>query len=352
MIEVCKTIEELEALKENWNDVFSKSSTATPYQAWQFVKTTWQVWHKPGDKLYVICYNQSKGKQYDAFLPCYINKIGELHLLDYMTDFCDGVILDELLECYDMYYDIMQFIENDLNIRSVCFDNMRQESRLMAYLYGLGAFSQVQSVGGYTIARMHYSDKNQDFVDSIVGCNSKHRRKLRKVIKENENLSVRMLCGAEPYPKKAIRELGDFMVTENMRNKNYLSDSFYSYFKELYNHGQLLLLLLYDGDILSACKFLLKNTPQNELVSWVVLYRSNRYNSASRLFSLDYMYRNGIYNLNFARGVYAYKMSNFHPNVYILNRLVIYRSQKAATYGLISVFLGKTIRFLHRKLHL
>lgn len=87
MIQVIKTLEELEALKNNWENLFTLASTATPYQAWHFVMTTWQVWHKSDDKLYIICYNQSKGKAFDAILPCYIDKEANLHLMDYMTDF-------------------------------------------------------------------------------------------------------------------------------------------------------------------------------------------------------------------------------------------------------------------------
>ena len=45
MIQVIKTLEELEALKDNWENLFTQASTATPYQTWHFVMTTWQVWH-------------------------------------------------------------------------------------------------------------------------------------------------------------------------------------------------------------------------------------------------------------------------------------------------------------------
>ena len=40
MIQVIKTLEELEALKNNWVNLFTLASTATPYQAWHFVMTT------------------------------------------------------------------------------------------------------------------------------------------------------------------------------------------------------------------------------------------------------------------------------------------------------------------------
>lgn len=60
------------------------------------------------------------------------------------------------------------------------FDNLRQGSRLMAYLYGLGGYSKIEALTGYTIVRMKYSENNQDFVDSIIGCNSKHRKNLEK----------------------------------------------------------------------------------------------------------------------------------------------------------------------------
>ena len=39
MIQVIKTLEELEALKNNWENLFTLASTATPYLAWNFVMT-------------------------------------------------------------------------------------------------------------------------------------------------------------------------------------------------------------------------------------------------------------------------------------------------------------------------
>lgn len=36
MIQVIKTLEELEALKNNWENLFTQASTATPYQTWHF----------------------------------------------------------------------------------------------------------------------------------------------------------------------------------------------------------------------------------------------------------------------------------------------------------------------------
>lgn len=351
MIQVIKTLEELEALKNNWENLFTLASTATPYQAWHFVMTTWQVWHKSDDKLYIICYNQSKGKAFDAILPCYIDKEANLHLMDYMTDFCEGIIPDSLLECYDMYYEIVQFLEKDKNVHSLCFDNLRQGSRLMAYLYGLGGYSKIEALTGYTIVRMKYSENNQDFVDSIIGCKSKHRKKLRKVINDIGNCTMCVLQNTDPYPEKEIRELGDYMISEGMRTRAYLDDNFFAYFKNLYQNGQLVLMLLYKEDKLCACKFMLQDKHTNELVSWVVLYRNNKNNSELAMLSLDYMYKNGIFNLNYARGVYAYKLSKFHPNVYILNRLRVYRSQRDATMDLGRIYLGKMKRLIYRKLH-
>ena len=305
MIQVIKTLEELEALKNNWENLFTLASTATPYQAWHFVMTTWQVWHKSDDKLYIICYNQSKVKAFDAIIPCYIDKVANLHLMDYMTDFCEGIIPDSLLECYDMYYEIVQFLEKDKNVHSLCFDNLRQGSRLMAYLYGLGGYSKIEALTGYTIVRMKYSENNQDFVDSIIGCNSKHRKKLRKVINDIGNCTMCVLQNTDPYPEKEIRELGDYMISEGMRTRAYLDDNFFAYFKNLYQNGQLVLMLLYKEDKLCACKFMLQDKHTNELVSWVVLYRNNKNNSELAMLSLDYMYKHGIFNLNSASGVYA-----------------------------------------------
>ena len=138
------------------------------------------------------------------------------------------------------------------------------------------------------------------------------------------------------------------MISIGKRTSEYLSDSFYNYFRQLYENGQLVVALLRDNDELCACNFFLVDRHANEFVSWVVLYKMNHHNTALMLFSLDYMYKHDFYNLNFARGVYAYKLQNFHPEIHVLQRLTIYRSKREAYIDEVRTYWQKLKRLIIR----
>lgn len=351
MIKVFKTEEEFDALRDNWAELLCISSTATPYQSWEYNRITWQIWHKPEERLYIICYQRKSGKQYDAILPCYIDGDRRLHLIDYMSDFCDGIIPDRLLECYDMYFEISKFVHKSTDISSVCFKELRQNSRLMAYLYVFGAYSKIHAITGYPLVRMHKSYDDSDFVDSLVGCNSNHRCKLRKILKDNGSFNIQLYNHPEKYPEDEIRQLADFMVSEGLRTRKYLSNDFLEYFSTLYNTGLVYVVMLYENTTVCCCSFILNDKRANEYIKWVVLYRNGKFNTILNLLLMDYMYNNDVKNLNFARGVYAYKLNKYHPSVYTLHQLEIFGSRREANIFALKMLLRRMKLYALRKLH-
>lgn len=330
MITIVKTEAEFDALEERWNDLFRLSSSVTPYQGFMFNKITWDIWHEPEDRLYIICFSQSQGAIIEAIIPCYINKEGELHIIDYLTDFCDGIIPDAVIEKYTMYKEICNHIISDAEIKSVCFNNLCGNNRMLAYLYAFGEYSSVKTLTGYSVIRMTPDENNKDFADSIKSCNSSQRNKLRKRFKGTSSLSLHKYNLPDSFPEEEVRGIADYMVQARIRAKEYFEYRFFKYFRSLYDAG-LLTVYSHEKDSLAiAGKIFLVNNLANEYISWITLYRGKQDNSNLLLASLDEMYRNGIYNFNFARGVYAYKLSDFHPQIYTLNQLRIYRSKYEA----------------------
>lgn len=330
MITIVKTTSELDALQDRWNELFELCSTATPYQTFLFNKITWEVWHEQTDSLYIICYSQSEGAKIDAIIPCYLNRNRELHLIDYLSDFCEGIIPDESIEKYAMYREIVNHILSDSKIKTVCFNNLRAGNRMLAYMYAFGGHSSIKTLTGYSVIKMTPTPTDKDFVDSIQSCNSSQRKKLRKQFKVASMLAFQEHKYPSEFPEQDVKSIANYMVDTQMRSKDYFTQRFFDYFRRLYENGMLTVLSHKKDSLPIAEKMFLTNPKANEYISWITLYRSKQDNSNLLLASLDMLYKTGVYNFNFARGIYAYKLSDFHPNIHILNQLVIHKSRHAA----------------------
>lgn len=330
MILVIKTIQDFDALEEQWNKVFDKCSTATPYQRFIFNKITWETWKSSEDSLYIICYSQNGDAQYDAIMPCYINRDNVLRFIDFHSDFCDIIVSDDYADKYDMYCEIVKHIKGEGRIRSVCLNNLKQNSRLSSYLYALGGYTKLKCIAGYSIVRMLPTPESKDFIDTINNCKSPVRNKLRRCLRDNAKLEFKTYSNPLPFPYESIQIIAASMIKQGIRENNYLNGKFIGYFKSLYESGNIVVTMNFTKDIPVSANFFLKDPSRNEYISWVTIYKNMKYNLAILLFSMDYMYKEGFYNLNLARGLYEYKLSHFHPSVYTLNRLQIFKTYEDA----------------------
>ena len=123
------------------------------------------------------------------------------------------------------------------------------------------------------------------------------------------------------------------------------------YFSTLYNTGLVYVVMLYENTTVCCCSFILNDKRANEYIKWVVLYRNGKFNTILNLLLMDYMYNNDVKNLNFARGVYAYKLNKYHPSVYTLHQLEIFGSRREANIFALKMLLRRMKLYALRKLH-
>ena len=63
------------------------------------------------------------------------------------------------------------------------------------------------------------------------------------------------------------------------------------------------------------------------------------------------MYEQGILSFNQARGLYTYKLQNYHPKVFNLYKMNIYRSKKDMNVVTIKIMMHRIKRYAQRKIH-
>lgn len=277
MIRVIKTQDEFEALQQRWDELFVSSSSATPYQSLKFNKLSWIHWRNSNDTLYIICYHKQEENPCDAIIPCYLHNGGELRIIDYMSDFCDIIVSDELSDCYDMYYEIFQEIIKDKDVKYISFSNLRYDSRLFAYFSAFGKVKNIQYITGYTIMNMIPSQTDRDFIASMHSLDSYHRNKLRKHFIKSQKFDFSYMTSSDSsFPEKEIHELADYMISAGMRKKEYFNESFFNGIRALYNEGIVKIAMNKNNGKVQSCLFLLNKSASDDMITWIILYRECR----------------------------------------------------------------------------
>ena len=352
MIRVIKTQVEFDTLQQRWDELFVSSSSATPYQSFKFNKLSWIHWRNSNDILYIICYHKQEENPCDAIIPCYLHNDSELRLIDFMSDFCDIIVSDELSDCYDMYYEIFQEIIKDKDVKYISFSNLRYDSRLFAYFSAFGKAKEIQYITGYTIMNMTPSPSDRDFIASIPNINSCHRKNLRKYNKKSQEFDFSYMTSSDSsFPEKEIHELADYMIRAGMRKKEYFNESFFYGLRALYNEGIVKIAMNKKKGKVQSCLFLLNKSASDDMITWIILYKHKDDNIMLNMPILKMMYEQGILSFNQARGLYTYKLQNYHPKVFNLYKMNIYRSKKDMNVVTIKIMMHRIKRYAQRKIH-
>ncbi len=315
MIKVITTVEGFASLEERWNGMMRQCAEATPYQTFALVRLCWEMWHPSGSSLYIVCHHKKEEWPADAIFPCYLLR-GVLHWIDFHCDFCVPVETVPYNERYEMYAEVVRHIAADPAIRSVSFSRVPATHPLLGYFRALGGYSKTEMSNAYTVIPLDMGEK--DSISAISTLVRQKQRKIREIVRNGDRGGYEhFLSSSSPYPERDVRELADAMTATGMRNAAYLSDRFLSFFRRLYDSGVVSVMVGYDVQHSPvSCFFLLRDEHRNELIEWVLLYKERRHNLLLMTQLLDYMYAHGICRLNMACGIYAYKLTNFHPEVH------------------------------------
>lgn len=317
MIKLITDNDILSELKTEWDIIFEKDNTATPFQQFDYVYTSCQFYKNPKDKLYVILMKDAIAKTWYAAFPLILSPKGILRFLNYQhSDFCKPVIIPSYNN-YNLYKELAEYISKDKNIKGLEFHNIYGNDLFLDGLSPHFPLHIIYQINHYSTLSIKVNESDKDFIDSLHNISSKKKWVHRKMLKaSNGNWSLKMSSANDRnnFPFDEIYLLSSNMINTGIRTKEYLSGNMLSFWESLYKKNILTIALLYEKGVIKAANLMLFDKKRNEYISWITLYEQKSWNVAINIKILEYLYINGA-NFNFARGIYDYKLVNFHPDV-------------------------------------
>jgi hypothetical protein len=337
---VITDIREFKLLEPEWNLIFDRN-TYSVFQSFVFNYYSWKeiLTHSSSNSLFIIKIIQDNIAV--GFFPLYNDKTNTLRFInDVHSDFCD-LVLDKEIDLKKLF----QFILNDCKHKKLQLINLKENSILTQ-------FNAYQNQYNFSFTGSeNYSDLEVDKGLFPSNCNkllSKQKTEIRRIIKKNSNYKHEILSKIYcAFPINEILILKEKMIKNSGRNNAFLPLSQLTLIEKLYDNQYIEISLIKDNDV-KAISFVLKN--KNESMFWIDLYDDvqmvNLYNYISyiSLKSAD-----SKVCINFGRGAYSYKISNFAPEIRELYALYIFSSKSLKIRYIIKNYFLGMIRLLYRK---
>ena len=321
MIKVITTKDEFETFKQEWDEFYSQLKYVTPFQSYSFNFNSWSK-QESYKQLHIICIYRQVDMVLQAIFPCIITKEGILQFINGIhSDFCGALIHEKVRKDYRLYKEFADHINRIEMIKGFMFDNLKEDNYLSAILgyFFKGLQTRISNRWSYfQVCAPKESD--QSYLDSMVHLSKNDKYKLVNIDKKITPYRMKMFrIDREAYPKDMMDGIVRTMLEAGIRTEAYFSDNFKHILENLYNDGVLSVAVTLDGDEpLVANLYLIQG---DEYINWIAVYKEGRYNTINLLQSVEYIYNNGGGILNFARGIYAYKVGNFRSEIHNLYRI-------------------------------
>lgn len=331
MVEAISDFEQALNLKKEWDILYKKCPYTTPFQSFAFFESSWLFEQKEGLKLCVIAVHNDNTNQIVAIVPTCIDKKGVLTFIGQAySDFCSALVLPEY-DNYSLYESISVFIKGYSPIRSISLGNLQCNNPLLAAFKPFFIFHTLTEANYYSTLPIIQTQTDCDFVDSFKALNAKRKKNLRVTYKKSlSNTEFRILKHVEgvEYPQEEVNSLVCTMINTGIRTKTYFSDSFLIFWKDLYERNILLIAMITNTHGVQSVNFMFFDESRKEYIKWLMLYKDPKWNMILNLKLMDVLYTQGGATINFARGIYDYKLVNFHPDVKPLFQIECYIEKK------------------------
>lgn len=331
MFDIIKEEKTFLNLREDWCSLFSQCHGTTPFQSFDYVYSFWKLMSSSHYSLYILVLSHDNTRTVEAIFPTALSDKGVLSFIgqDY-SDFCSAIVHPDF-DNYTTYELLSHQIKKDAQIKSAVLGNLQGTNPLLSVLKPFFSYHIVSICSFYSIINICPKEKDSDFVDAFKSLNAKGRKNLRTINKKNNtNLVFSILRKSENhiYPQTEIESLVSLMINDGIRTREYFSEKMLSFWKELYEKKLLIISVLSTEGITQSVNFMYYNESRNEYIKWIMLYRDSKWNMVMNLRIAESLYQRGGATINFARGIYDYKLVNYHPDVCPLFQLTIIKEKK------------------------
>lgn len=336
MIKVINTVEGLEKLEEQWNSLYENISYKTPFQTFSFNYNSWSLLES-SVPLHILCFYKQKLLQ--AIFPCVLTPRGRLQFINGIhSDFCGALILDEYRKDFFLYKELVDYIRDTEEIKSFMFDNLKEDNYLAPVLQYFFKGMQTRLSNKWSFFEiMGKKEKDESFIHGMPHISAKDRANMKRYVRQTTDMSLKFYKKEnDQYPVEIVDGIVEDMLSTGIRVEAYFSKTFKELIHRLYDDNVLSVAVSSnDNEPLSANLYLIHG---NEYIDWLAIYKSAHYNSMNIVQGIDYIYQNGGGIMNFARGIYDYKVSNFRPEIHNLYRIQYSKSFVGQCIDLLSVY--------------
>ena len=152
------------------------------------------------------------------------------------------------------------------------------------------------------------------------------------------------------FPKKELFDLRDSMIRLGSRDYDFLTDERLHLIEYLYNLDIVIIHLMKNEDCVSSCNIILKRSFK-EFMFWIDLFDDSKMiNIASYIRFIEAVSLESSVVINFGRGRYFYKISNFSPIFDQLYQISIYNSKWGRLKALIINYIRDALISMYKKI--
>lgn len=319
-IRLINNIEELMLIRFDWNKLFQQGNYS-PFQSFEFNYYSWnhELINNKENKLAITLITYNKGIQ--AIFPFYIDSNNRLRFInDSHFDFCD-FISNEPVDFLQVY----SFLKREVKFNIMSLINIKKEGNIYKAVKGVNKISKtVELLSEYSVLRI----EKGVFPYNVPHYRSHQKHRINKAIRKNqEKQSIIASFQDYSFPKQEILLLKENMISSGIRDKHFLTQDRLLLIECLYNSGIIILNIMKSKQKIHAINILLKSS-SSEFMFWIDLFDDSKmvnissYINFIRVTSLE-----EIININFGRGRYFYKYSNFSPDFYQLYQVHIFSKE-------------------------
>lgn len=330
MIKVIVNGEELRDFEEVWHGLYAEVPCVTPFQKFEYIRASISFMGTDKYRLHIICIKDDSTNRWVAIFPLCLGRNGILYYINYHhSDFCLPLIHPDF-DHYNLYKELSEYFQSNNVIRGIRWDNLLSNSQLLSVLKSHFRYSIVHDINYYSSIPIYATSSDKDFIDAFRYVAAKQRRTLRKTLSKIETdceFTILSAQNGDSYPERQISEIVHKMVDDGIRAEEYFSERMLFFWKQLFEDGVLSIAMISRVGEVESCNFMYYDKKNNEYIKWIMLYVESSWNMKINIMIARYIYENGGAAINFARGIYDYKLVNFHPDVKPLFRVMIAKTK-------------------------
>ena len=342
-IRIVSKIEEFQALQSTWVSLFN-SDEYSVFQSFEFNYYSWEF-ELSKNALHHLCIVLLKNRSdIFAILPLYIDAKKRLRFInDDHADFCDFISKEEvsLLKVYN-------YLKLKLNFKSVRFRNIKHKSNLYISAVQLNMENKVvKSISEYSSVNL----EEGSFPYNVKHYRSHQKHRINKASRKyQDSNSVIFSSNEHHFPKKEILLLRDKMIDLGFRQYDFLTNERLCLIEHLYNSGFLILHVVKHKDKMNSCNIIMRKSPV-EFMFWIDLFdESKMINIFSYIRFMQFVSSRSSVAINFGRGRYFYKVSNFAPFFEKLYQIEIYHTKWDKLKAMIINYIIDLLAYFSKKI--